>query len=91
MKERDSSPGRQGRPSPYRHEAVAGKHYRWCSCGLSASQPFCDESHRGTDLKPLSFKVPETVTVALCGCKLTAQPPYCDGSHRGADAKGQNA
>ena len=32
---------------PIKTELSAGKEYYWCACGRSASQPFCDGSHRG--------------------------------------------
>jgi len=57
--------------------------YYWCSCGRSQSQPFCDGSHNGTGLQPLSFELKEKRTVYLCQCKQSKHPPYCDGSHQG--------
>jgi CDGSH-type Zn-finger protein len=27
-----------------------GKSYFWCTCGKSSKQPFCDGSHKGTEL-----------------------------------------
>ena len=70
-----------GKKVPYRTTVVDNKTYRWCSCGLSKRQPYCDEAHRGTEFKPVLFKGPGDMTVALCGCKLTTHPPYCDGNH----------
>ncbi len=32
--------------------------YYWCSCGHSAKQPFCDGSHKGTELTPVAFESP---------------------------------
>ena len=62
-------------------DLVQGKTYRWCSCGLSKKQPFCDNSHIGTKFKPISF-VPKPQTINLiCACKYTTSPPYCDGTH----------
>lgn len=55
--------------------------YRWCSCGCSLEQPFCDGSHKVTDCVPLKFKITEAQQVFLCGCKRTKTPPFCDGSH----------
>ena len=55
---------------------------RWCACGLSAKQPYCDDSHAGTNLLPALYRPAEDVTVALCGCKRTGRPPFCDGAHR---------
>ena len=55
--------------------------YYWCSCGLSAKQPFCDGSHKGTDFSPGEFVVEKKKRFALCRCKRTETPPLCDGSH----------
>ena len=67
--------------SPYPVEVEAGKSYFWCACGLSANQPFCDGSHKGSGFTPVKFDAAETKTVYFCGCKHTANPPFCDGSH----------
>ncbi|XP_057570470.1 protein AF-17 isoform X7 [Hippopotamus amphibius kiboko] len=70
--------------TPIKVTLVAGKTYRWCVCGHSKKQPFCDGSHffKRTGLSPLKFKAQETRMVALCTCKATQKPPYCDGTHR---------
>jgi CDGSH-type Zn-finger protein len=58
------------------------KNYHWCTCGLSAKQPFCDGTHKNnTDKKSQSFQVAENKDYYLCTCKRTKNPPYCDGSH----------
>jgi CDGSH-type Zn-finger protein len=67
--------------SPSITELKAGQDYYWCACGRSASQPFCDGSHKGTDITPLKFSVDGDAKKALCQCKQTKNPPYCDGSH----------
>ncbi|MEH6624929.1 MAG: CDGSH iron-sulfur domain-containing protein [Motiliproteus sp.] len=59
--------------------------YFFCCCGRSASQPFCDGSHKGTGLKPLRFVVEEKQNSFFCLCKQTDNPPYCDGSHHDLD------
>jgi CDGSH-type Zn-finger protein len=66
---------------PYPVDVEAGKSYYWCSCGLSANQPFCDGSHKLTDHTPVKFEATESKTVYFCGCKHTAHPVTCDGSH----------
>ena len=66
---------------PVKVELEAGKNYFWCQCGLSQSQPFCDGSHAGTDIKPLRFTAEKTGAAGLCQCKSTANAPFCDGTH----------
>ena len=66
---------------PYPVELEAGKSYLWCACGKSASQPFCDGSHKGSEFTPMKFEATETGTVFLCGCKHTSDKPFCDGTH----------
>jgi CDGSH-type Zn-finger protein len=55
--------------------------YWWCACGRSAAQPFCDGSHKGTDITPVKTDIDVAKTVAWCGCKHTKTNPFCDGSH----------
>jgi CDGSH iron-sulfur domain-containing protein 3 len=55
--------------------------YHWCSCGLSANQPFCNGAHQETAFKPVTFELTEAKQVALCLCKQTANAPFCDGAH----------
>ena len=55
--------------------------YWWCACGRSASQPFCDGSHRGTNFTPLQVQIDAKKTVAWCACKHSGAKPFCDGSH----------
>jgi len=66
----------------YAVELEAGKKYYWCRCGLSKNQPFCDGSHKATDLEPVAFTAEKTGTAYLCGCKYTNSPPFCDGTHK---------
>jgi len=66
---------------PYQVELVKDEIYFWCRCGRSATQPFCDGSHKGTGLEPQQFMVAATATYNLCGCKASDDMPYCDGSH----------
>lgn len=55
--------------------------YAWCSCGLSAKDPYCDGSHKGTKFKPLIVNEEVDKTIYLCRCKRTTKGPYCDGTH----------
>ncbi|MBN2766883.1 MAG: CDGSH iron-sulfur domain-containing protein [Paludibacteraceae bacterium] len=66
---------------PYSVDLEAGKRYHWCACGRSASQPFCDGSHQGTEFFPLAFTAEESKKAYLCGCKHSQNPPFCDGTH----------
>ncbi len=56
--------------------------YWWCACGRSATQPFCDGSHKGTQFSPKKVEITEKRKVGLCGCKHSANAPLCDGSHK---------
>lgn len=67
--------------SPYGVDVEAGQEYWWCACGKSASQPFCDGSHKGTGLSPQQYSATKTGKVWFCGCKNTADTPMCDGTH----------
>ena len=69
------------RTKPFLVSVEQGKRYFWCACGRSKTQPFCDGSHAGTELKPVSFTAEKTTDVLLCGCKHTKVGPYCDGAH----------
>lgn len=65
---------------PYVLNLQPGTYY-WCACGRSATQPFCDGSHEGSEFSPKEFTVDSPTTAILCGCKHTKEPPFCDGSH----------
>lgn len=68
--------------APYGIDVEAGKTYFWCACGRSKAQPFCDGSHAGTGLQPLSYKADAAKKLWFCGCKATKTQPFCDGSHK---------
>nr|WP_246404232.1 cupin domain-containing protein [Novosphingobium sediminicola] len=60
----------------------AGQKIKWCACGLSKRQPFCDSvSHEGTGFEPIEYVAKEAEEVLLCGCKQTKTGPFCDGEH----------
>ena len=68
--------------SPFAIEVEAGKSYWWCSCGKSATQPFCDGSHKGSDFSPVEYKADKAEAAYFCGCKHSANGAMCDGTHK---------
>jgi len=68
--------------SPIEVEVQDGKKYFWCTCGMSAKQPFCDGSHKDSDFTPLEYTAEKDGKVWLCACKQTKGQPFCDGSHK---------
>lgn len=68
--------------APIPVDVEVGKTYYWCACGLSANQPFCDGSHKATDITPLAWTAPESKSAYFCACKHTKKSPLCDGTHK---------
>lgn len=67
---------------PFRLHLEVGKTYRYCTCGRSEEQPWCDDSHLERDPQPIEFTVSQEQTWhLLCGCKYSLKQPFCDGSH----------
>ena len=66
-----------------RMKLEAGKQYLYCSCGLTNTQPFCDNSHLGTPFEPIPFKAKNQVNSLICLCRRAGPGslPYCDGNH----------
>lgn len=67
---------------PYRIEVKAGEKKAFCRCGKTKNPPYCDGSHKGTDVEPYRVTFDQDKKVAICGCGKSAKMPYCDGSHR---------
>lgn len=66
---------------PYKVDKMeVGKKYKWCSCGMSSNQPFCDDSHKNTKFYPVTFVLHEQMESGyFCGCKHSNKKPFCDG------------
>lgn len=67
---------------PAKVELKQGESYTWCRCGRSSNQPFCDGSHKGTGITPITFKAESSGDAWLCQCKATGDAPFCDGTHK---------
>lgn len=66
----------------YKIFLTEGQKVKWCSCGLSKNQPWCDNSHVGSKFEPLVFTAPESKIYSMCLCKYTKKSPVCDGIHK---------
>lgn len=72
-----------GGTAPIPVEVKAGETYWWCTCGRSATQPFCDGSHQAENrFEPLAYTPERDGRVFFCTCKRTTRSPLCDGSHK---------
>src|SRR6185436_14623530 len=68
--EKEESGPRIARFRPYYFKPVPGKAYLWCACGRSATQPFCDGSHKGSGIEAVRYVAAERDReVLLCVCK----------------------
>lgn len=68
--------------APFIVEVEAGKTYYYCACGKSATQPFCDGSHKGSSFTPVKWTSEKTGKAYFCGCRASHNPPMCDGTHK---------
>ena len=66
---------------PHFVDVEEGHSYKWCACGRSRTQPFCDGSHEGSGTEPVIYKAESTRRVLFCGCKASRNGPICDGTH----------
>ena len=59
-----------------------GKNYRWCSCGASWNEPFCDHKcHlQATRNRPILFACNQSGYYKLCSCKQSANAPFCNST-----------
>ena len=69
------SKGERAGDSAIAVEVEKDKSYYWCSCGKSAKQPFCDGSHKATEITPIAYKADETKKMYLCACRQSNKQP----------------
>ena len=67
-------------------DLAPGQQYSWCRCGLSTSQPWCNDACSGTGLTPLIWTCESSLGdqqsfYSICNCKYTLDPPFCDARH----------
>ena len=67
---------------PFVIDVKAGETKVFCMCGLSKNGPYCDGSHKTTDIKPQVVTFEEDKRIFVCGCRQSAKKPYCDGTHK---------
>jgi CDGSH-type Zn-finger protein len=68
--------------APFKIEVKAGDKKFFCMCGKSANAPFCDGSHKGSDISPEKIEFDSDKAVFACGCGQSSRRPLCDGSHK---------
>ncbi|WP_018691760.1 glutamate synthase-related protein [Algicola sagamiensis] len=67
---------------PFAIEVTKGEKKVFCMCGLSKNGPYCDGSHKTTNITPKVVTFEEDKTIYACGCMQSGNRPYCDGSHK---------
>lgn len=53
----------------------------WCACRRCKTQPFCDDSHKGTDFTPVDLVIEDKQPVWICGCRRSDDNPMCNDTH----------
>lgn len=69
---------------PYNLYLEKAKVYWFCTCGISANNPWCDFgcNRLTTRNRPIYFNVNESGYYKLCNCKMSSNAPFCNGTHR---------
>ncbi|MEE4248097.1 MAG: CDGSH iron-sulfur domain-containing protein, partial [Kangiellaceae bacterium] len=62
-------------------EVKQGVKYYWCACSKTSTPPFCDGSHKGTNIEPVLYEPTRDKIVFFCHCKQSQQGVVCDGTH----------
>ncbi|CAG9317567.1 unnamed protein product [Blepharisma stoltei] len=62
----------------------AGKIYKWCSCGATWDEPWCDHKchYMLSRNRPIAFNVDKSGYYKICNCKQSANAPFCNGTER---------
>jgi glutamate synthase domain-containing protein 2 len=75
---------------PFAVDVSDGDTKAFCMCGLSKNGPFCDGSHKTTNITPKVISFEEDKTLYICGCQQSANRPFCDGTHAKLPSGSQN-
>ena len=69
---------------PYNMYLQQGRVYWYCTCGISATNPWCDFmcNRLTTRNRPIYFNVNESGYYKICNCKMSANAPFCNNTHR---------
>ena len=70
---------------PLMQEVEPGTYF-WCSCGKSASQPFCDGAHKGTGFSPVKEVVLEK-RKSSGACARTLKMPRIATAHTNSQSR----
>ena len=67
---------------PFVINAKPGDTIAFCMCGNSKNGPYCDGSHKGTEITPKVVTFDKDTEVHACGCQQSKNKPMCDGTHK---------
>nr|CRH04369.1 Protein of unknown function. Iron sulphur domain-containing, CDGSH-type [Candidatus Magnetococcus massalia] len=61
-----------------------GEHYSICTCGKTATPPFCSNEHKNANsgAEPHEHVCEKDDPLYICGCGQSKKRPWCDGAHK---------
>ena len=54
----------------------------FCMWGNSKNGPYCDGSHKGTEISSKVVTYDIDTSLHTCGCQQSKNKPMCDGTHK---------